>query len=150
MLKVNDGNVDPLPDDKILALSKLKAFADDKINVTQNINFVFHRLKKALWEKEKILVTSIFSLFHNVFKRPFSHGHQKSPLCGKGLHMSGIRRKQSKYVSRGSLEKWCATRKRTLPLPWYCLIYFSPFSPEEFKTVCFSYSCCLETCHFLF
>ena len=30
-----------LPDDKILALSKLKAFADNKFNVIQNIKFVF-------------------------------------------------------------------------------------------------------------
>ena len=29
--------VNPLPYDKIFALSKLEAFADDKLNVTQNI-----------------------------------------------------------------------------------------------------------------
>ena len=29
--------VNPLPDDKILGLPKLKAFADDKLNVTQNV-----------------------------------------------------------------------------------------------------------------
>ena len=34
-----------LPDDKILALSKLKAFADNKINVAQNIKFVFHKVE---------------------------------------------------------------------------------------------------------
>ena len=39
--------------DKILGLSKLKAFADDKSNVTQNIDDVFHRI-----EKKKMLVTS--------------------------------------------------------------------------------------------
>ena len=31
------GNLWPLPGDKILGLPKLKAFADDKSNVTQNI-----------------------------------------------------------------------------------------------------------------
>ena len=30
------------PDDKILVLSKLKAFADDRLTVNQNIKFVFH------------------------------------------------------------------------------------------------------------
>ena len=30
-------------------------------------------------------VTSIFFFSHNVFRRPFPHGHQKSSLCGKGL-----------------------------------------------------------------
>ena len=47
----------PLPGDKILAVSKFKAFADEKFNITQNIR------KKTLWEKEKILVTCILSFF---------------------------------------------------------------------------------------
>ena len=34
-----------LQGNKILALSKLKAFADKKLNVTQNIEFVFYREK---------------------------------------------------------------------------------------------------------
>ena len=33
-----------LPEDKNLPPSKFKAFADDKVNVTKNINFVFHRI----------------------------------------------------------------------------------------------------------
>ena len=40
---------------------------------------------KTLWEKEKMLVTSIFSFSHNVFKRVFTQGSQKSGLCGKEL-----------------------------------------------------------------
>ena len=44
-----------LPNDKILDLSKLKAFADNKINVAQ-------KGYKTLWEKEKMLVTH-FLLF---------------------------------------------------------------------------------------
>ena len=35
-----------LPDDKILALSKSKAFADDKLNVTQKIKFFCPRIEK--------------------------------------------------------------------------------------------------------
>ena len=31
-----------LPNDSSLAVSHLKAFADDKLNVAQNIKFVFH------------------------------------------------------------------------------------------------------------
>ena len=34
----------PLPDDKILPLSKLKAIADDYLNFGQNIKFVSHRV----------------------------------------------------------------------------------------------------------
>ena len=35
----------PFPDDKIVTLSNLKAFADDKFHVTQNIEFVFHGME---------------------------------------------------------------------------------------------------------
>ena len=33
------------PDDNILAMSKLKAFEDDKLDVTQNIYFFFHMVE---------------------------------------------------------------------------------------------------------
>ena len=33
-------HLNPLPDNKILGMSKLKAFADDKIYVTQKLKFV--------------------------------------------------------------------------------------------------------------
>ena len=48
--------VNSLPNNKILDWSKLKAFADDKNNFTQNLNFVLGRVEK-FWEKEKMLVT---------------------------------------------------------------------------------------------
>ena len=38
-----------------------------------------------MWEKEKMLVTSIFSFSHNVFKRLFPLRHQNILFCGKGL-----------------------------------------------------------------
>ena len=38
----------PLPDDKILDQTKLKAFADDKLNVTKMIISVFDRIKNIL------------------------------------------------------------------------------------------------------
>ena len=44
--------VNPLPDEKILALPKLKAFADDKLNVTQNIKVVFHRIEYIVGKEE--------------------------------------------------------------------------------------------------
>ena len=40
---------------------------------------------KTLWEKEKMLVTSIFSFSHNVFKSFLFQGCLKSGLFGKGL-----------------------------------------------------------------
>ena len=38
-----------------------------------------------MWEKEKMLVTSIFSFSHNIVKRLLSQGRQKSGLCGEEL-----------------------------------------------------------------
>ena len=72
------------PHNKILDLSKFKAFADDKINVTKKMKFVLGRVK-TLWEKEKMLVASIFSFSLNVFKRLLSLGRYKLGLCGKEL-----------------------------------------------------------------
>ena len=37
--------VNPLPNDKILDLSKLKAFVDNKINVTEKLIFVLGRME---------------------------------------------------------------------------------------------------------
>ena len=60
-------SVNSLPNDKIMALTKSKASADDKCNVAKMMIFVFDSSEK-LWEKEKMLVTSIFSFSHNVFR----------------------------------------------------------------------------------
>ena len=57
---------------QLLAWSKLKAFADEKINVTEKMEILYRMRKKRLREKEKMLVTSIFSFSHNVFKRLLS------------------------------------------------------------------------------
>ena len=59
--------VNPFPNDKILDCSKLKVFADEKNKSDTKIESLFWEEKKTLWEKEKMLVTSIFSFSHNVF-----------------------------------------------------------------------------------
>ena len=65
-----------LPDDKILALSKLKTTASDELNFTQNIKFVFLRVQNNVdkgekeekkKKKKKLRVTCIFSFSNNVF-----------------------------------------------------------------------------------
>ena len=58
-----------LPNDKILDWTKLKAFAEDKLDITKIMNSVCDRVENIEGKKEKMLVTSIFSFFHNVFKR---------------------------------------------------------------------------------
>ena len=52
--------------DKIFVLSKLKVLADNNFNVAKMLQFLLEGWK-ILWEKEKMLVSSIFSFSHNVF-----------------------------------------------------------------------------------
>ena len=54
--------------------SKLKAFADDKINVTEKSKFDLVSLENIVGKGENA-----------GFKRLLPQGHQKSSLCGKGL-----------------------------------------------------------------
>ena len=61
--------VNSLLNDKIQDWSKLKAPADNKIKATEESKFVLQRVE-TLYEKEKMLVISIFSFTHNVFNRP--------------------------------------------------------------------------------
>ena len=58
----------PLLNDKILDINKLKASADNKLNVAKMAISLFDS-QKTLWEKEKMLVNSIFSFTLSVFKR---------------------------------------------------------------------------------
>ena len=44
--------LNPSLDNKILALSKVNAFANNKINVTQKIKFVFHVLENTVGNGE--------------------------------------------------------------------------------------------------
>ena len=63
--------VNPFPHDKILNQTKLKAFADDKLNVTKMIISVFDRVENIVGKGE-IACTSNFSFSYNVFKKPLS------------------------------------------------------------------------------
>ena len=42
----------PLPDDRNLGFPKLEAFANDKLNVTEKIKFVFHRIENIVGKEE--------------------------------------------------------------------------------------------------
>ena len=74
LVTVNLFLINSLPNDKILARSKLKAFADNKWNLAKMIISVFD------W-----VVTSIFSFSCNVFKWLLPQCFRNSGLCGKGL-----------------------------------------------------------------
>ena len=66
----------PLPDDKILGLPKLKAFADDKLNVTQNLKDVFHRIESIVGKEENAGYQH-FILFPQCFQKAFSSSASK-------------------------------------------------------------------------
>ena len=46
------GSFDSLPNDKFLDLSKLKAFADNKINMTQNLKIDLERVQNIVGKRE--------------------------------------------------------------------------------------------------
>ena len=66
----------PLPDDKMLALHKLKAFADDELNDTQSIKFAFNG-KENIVRKEENAGYKHFLLFPQGFQKAFSSSASK-------------------------------------------------------------------------
>ena len=59
-----------LQNDKILDWSKLKGFADDKLNVTEKSKFVLQRVENIVGKGENAGYQH-FSFSHNVFKMLF-------------------------------------------------------------------------------
>ena len=66
----------PLPHDKILGLPKLKAFADDKLSVNQNVKVVFHRIENIVGKEENAGYQH-FLLFPQCFQKAFSSNASK-------------------------------------------------------------------------
>ena len=56
-----------IPNDKFSDRSKLKAFADDKIDVIEKLKFVLGRVENIV----EMLVTNIFSFSHSFQKASF-------------------------------------------------------------------------------
>ena len=61
--------------------------------------------KKALWEKEKFLITSSFSFSHSVFKRLVLQTRKHKGLFGKGQILVNLT-ENSKFVSEMSETLW--------------------------------------------
>ena len=64
-------SLNPLPDDKILDWSKLKAFADDKINVAEKLDFVLGRIENIVGKGENAGYQH-FLLFPQCIQKSFS------------------------------------------------------------------------------
>ena len=74
--------VNPYPDEKIISLYTLKAFADDKFHVTRNVKCVFHTVESFV-EKGENAGYQHFPPFPAMFlKSFFTRGHQRG---GEGL-----------------------------------------------------------------
>ena len=71
--------VNPLPNDKFLDWSKLKAFADEKINATRKLNFVLGRVENIVGKGENAGYQH-FLLFPQCFQKPIFRV-VKSPDC---------------------------------------------------------------------
>ena len=68
--------VNSLSNDKFLDVIKLKAFADDKLNVAKMTIFLFDRAEKH-GRKREMLVTSIFSFYPQCFPKLSCFGSLK-------------------------------------------------------------------------
>ena len=97
----------PLPDDTILTLFKMKAFPDDNFSLEKWCDFsLIVQKKKTFCEKEKMLVTSILSVSHIIFKWLLFQGRQKLELYGEGI---GIRISLQLCIHRSSFFKVSCT-----------------------------------------
>ena len=86
----------PLPNNKILDLSKLKAFADDRINVTQKLKFALGRVENIVGKGENACYQHLL-LFPQCFQKLSFSGSLKSGLCGKGLKAFPCQKCHCKY-----------------------------------------------------
>ena len=62
-----------VPNDKILDWSKLKAFADNKINVTEKLKFVLGRVENIVGKGENVVYKHVL-LFPQYFQRLLVQG----------------------------------------------------------------------------
>ena len=72
--------INSLPTDKILDCSKLKAFADDIVDVTKKLKFVVRSLENIVVKGEKCWLPA-FSPFPTMFLKGFFPRVIKSPDC---------------------------------------------------------------------
>ena len=76
--------INSLSSDKYLNLSKLKAFGDDKVNVTEKLKFVFARVKNIVGKGENA-GNQHFLVLPLCFLNVLFQGRKKLGLCGKEL-----------------------------------------------------------------
>ena len=76
-----------LPNDNILDWSKFKAFADDKINVKQQLKFGWRRAKKKIVEKGENAGYQHFLLFPQCFQKVSFSGSLKVRIVWQRVNL---------------------------------------------------------------
>ena len=71
--------INPLPNDKIFCLSKLKAFADDKINETQKLRYILEWIENIVGKGENAGYQH-FLLFPQCFQKSSFSGSSKGGI----------------------------------------------------------------------
>ena len=91
-------------------------------------------VKKTQWEKEKMLVTSIFAFSNNVFKSLLSQDRENQGLFGKELNLSHTIPTSNDPDKKKTLWKYCAKKEKNGDYEHFLLFSqcFLPF-PEEFS-----------------
>ena len=74
--EIDNQTINSLPNDKILDWSKLKALADDKINVTEKLKFVLRRVENMVGKGENAGYQH-FLLFPQCFQKASFQGSLK-------------------------------------------------------------------------
>ena len=77
---MNNNSINSLPNNKILDLTKLNAFAENKINVTEKLKFVLRRVENIVGQGENAGYQH-FLLFPTVFSKAFLYRVVKSREC---------------------------------------------------------------------
>ena len=70
-------DTEQLSDDKSLGQSKLKTFADDKINVTENLKFVLRKAEKIVGKGENACLQHCLLFLQCCFQQTFLPGSLK-------------------------------------------------------------------------
>ena len=83
-------NLNSLPNDKALDQSNWKAFADDKVNVTEKLKFVLGRVETIVGKVENTGYGH-FSVAHNIFQKASFMGVVNSLPNDKFLDMTKLK-----------------------------------------------------------
>ena len=111
----------------------MKAYADDKINVIQIINYVFNMVENIVGKGENAVI-SIFTFSHTVFNSFLLLGRQKSLLCGHWLTPLSLTLFQVMYFTTFiPLTVSAAVFVRSLMLPGASIGLYKFYYPEFSK-----------------